>query len=192
MRSVHEAPEGEEAPASTGRRREGAALGERQYRIGEVVRLTGLSAPTIRYYEEEGLIRPAGRTSGNFRLYDDEAISRLKFIRRAKGMGLRLAEIAEILRAPSAAAERESLRHQLAHRLVDVRRQMEELAALEAGLQRLYLRVVRDDCACRHLGDCSCLPGGPDPRDLAELRRETEDVARGECGCHLAACACGC
>lgn len=152
-------------------------------RIGEVARLTGISVAAIRYYEEEGLLRPVGRTEGGYRLYEDETISRLRFIARSKALGLRLAEIAEILRAPDAAAEREAVRHGIAHRLASVHQQVDELQSLERSLERLYVQVNRESCDCRHLGDCACLPGPATSAEIAVMAEETAAVEAGRCTC---------
>ena len=63
------------------------------YRISEVAERTGFSAPTLRYYEEIGLVRRPERTTAGYRLYDDRAIDRLRFIARSKRLGLTLDEI---------------------------------------------------------------------------------------------------
>jgi hypothetical protein len=54
-----------------------------RYRIAEVADRTGFSTPTLRYYEEIGLLPPAERTAAGYRLYDDRAIDRLRFVRAA-------------------------------------------------------------------------------------------------------------
>lgn len=74
--------------------------------IGETARRSGLSAPTLRYYEQRGLIRST-RSSGNQRRYPRHILRRLAFITAAQHVGLSLDEIAELLntlptdRAPS-------------------------------------------------------------------------------------------
>lgn len=67
------------------------------FRIGEAARQTGLSPHTLRYYESLGLIRSRRNGSG-YRLYDESTLARLRFIRRAAGLGFSLEEIREILR----------------------------------------------------------------------------------------------
>lgn len=67
--------------------------------IGEVVERTGLSHRTIRYYEEMGLVTPAGRTAGGFRLYDEAGIARLLLIMPMKPLGFSIEEIGELLTA---------------------------------------------------------------------------------------------
>src|SRR6478609_2281745 len=53
----------------------------RLLRINQVAAETGLTARTIRYYEEMGLLEPAARSEGDYRLYDDSDLERLQFIR---------------------------------------------------------------------------------------------------------------
>ncbi len=66
-------------------------------RIGELARLTGTSAETIRYYEKEGLLPPPARTGANYRSYGLEHRQRLTFIRRARDLGFRLGAVRELL-----------------------------------------------------------------------------------------------
>lgn len=68
----------------------------RQYTISELASSLELSASTIRYYEEKGLISPA-RTPGNQRVYTAKDRARLKLILRGKRFGCSLEEIAEII-----------------------------------------------------------------------------------------------
>lgn len=70
---------------------------DRGMRIGQLARESGVSAKTLRYYEEIDLLRPAGRTVSGYRLYDGEVIWRLRFVRRAQTLGLSLADIRAIL-----------------------------------------------------------------------------------------------
>ncbi|MDA2916573.1 heavy metal-responsive transcriptional regulator [Nitrospinae bacterium AH_259_B05_G02_I21] len=65
--------------------------------IGEAARRADLNPKTIRFYEEIGLIAPTGRTTSGYRLFDEEGVSRLAFIRKAQALGFTLAEIREIL-----------------------------------------------------------------------------------------------
>jgi len=65
--------------------------------IGDASRESGVSAKMIRYYERVGLIPPADRTSGNYRTFDDHDLHRLRFIRRARGLGFSVDQIARLL-----------------------------------------------------------------------------------------------
>jgi len=82
------------APAPSG----GPASRPHLLRIQEVAAETGLTPRSIRYYEEIGLLRPAGRSQGAYRLYDSSDLERLGFIRELRDdAGFSLAEIALLL-----------------------------------------------------------------------------------------------
>jgi MerR family copper efflux transcriptional regulator len=67
-------------------------------RIQEVAAMLGLTTRTIRYYEELGLLEPAGRSGGDYRQYDDDDIERLRFIKGLRDdAGFSLAEIGQLL-----------------------------------------------------------------------------------------------
>jgi DNA-binding transcriptional MerR regulator len=71
---------------------------ERLLRIQEAAAETGLTPRSIRYYEELGLLSPAARSDGAYRLYDPDDIERLRFIRGLRDdAGFSLAEIGELL-----------------------------------------------------------------------------------------------
>ena len=74
----------------------GAPPVEGALEIGAVCRATGLSARTIRYYEEMGLLPGVRRRSGGRRIYGSDELERLRFIQRLKALGLALAEIKEL------------------------------------------------------------------------------------------------
>jgi DNA-binding transcriptional MerR regulator len=57
----------------------------------------GLRSDTLRYYERLGLLEPAGRSAAGYRLYDEAAAERLRFIKGIQQMGLRLGDIKELL-----------------------------------------------------------------------------------------------
>lgn len=65
--------------------------------IGKVAEQTLVTTDTIRFYEREGLIRPAQKTESGYRLYTEEAVRRIGFIKHAQQCGFSLAEIRELL-----------------------------------------------------------------------------------------------
>jgi DNA-binding transcriptional MerR regulator len=75
------------------------AEGQALLKIGEVAERVGLSLRTIRFYEEEGLVVPDGRTEGGFRLYSKRAVNRLELIKRMKPLGFSVEEMVEVLTA---------------------------------------------------------------------------------------------
>jgi DNA-binding transcriptional MerR regulator len=66
-------------------------------RIGELAQRSGVPARTIRYYESIGLLPRVTRTPSGYRSFDDDALPRLDFIKKAKDLGLTLADIRETL-----------------------------------------------------------------------------------------------
>jgi len=76
-----------------------ATLGEpgtASYRIGELAAKVGMTERTIRYYEELGLLDSVKRLDGGTRVYTDDDVRRLKFIRKLKVLGLSLQEMHEL------------------------------------------------------------------------------------------------
>lgn len=65
--------------------------------IGELSRQSGVHVETIRYYEKIGLLPRPSRTAGGHRLYADDALKRLTFVRRSRELGFTLEEIRNLL-----------------------------------------------------------------------------------------------
>jgi DNA-binding transcriptional MerR regulator len=105
--------------------------------IGEVASRTGLTQRTLRYYEELGLLRPASRMEGGFRLYSEEDLQRIQFIRNLRDvLGFTLAEIKQMLEAEDARAHlRTELRQ--AENVVERRARLLELK--EVALRQMRL-----------------------------------------------------
>jgi len=116
--------------------------------IGEVAERVGLSLRTVRYYEEQGLIRPAGRTPGGFRLYTEERVERLLVIKQMKPLGFTVQQMCDLLTArdeaghPDAARRREAevqlagFATDAAQRCHKLRRELELAEAFAATLAR--------------------------------------------------------
>ena len=117
-------------------------------RIGELAELSGISAKTIRYYEEMGLLPPAPRESNGYRSYSSTALKQLQFVQHAHAAGLTLREIAHVLlirsegRAPCVHVRELLHRHLLE---IDVR--LAELHATRDALQDLVMQAETADPA---------------------------------------------
>lgn len=67
------------------------------FTIGKLALFADVTTDTVRYYEKEGLVTPARKTDAGYRLYDEVAVRRLRFIKQARFSGFSLAEIRELL-----------------------------------------------------------------------------------------------
>ena len=127
--------------------------------IGELARQTGTTPKTIRYYERIGLLPPAQRGSNQYRYYHSDQIHQLRFIRRAQGLGLTLAEIGQLIDLA-----REIKCNELRAMLDDIfTRKIRDYELKIAALRTLQrnLQPEAHDCACRaFVPDCGCLPSG--------------------------------
>jgi DNA-binding transcriptional MerR regulator len=140
---------------------------DRQFKIGDLARITGLSIKTIRYYERRGLLEQPPRTEGGYRLYGPEEVARLRFVQRAKLLGLTLEEIRELVELAARCNEGEivpRLEEVLEAKLEETERKMAELGAFRQNL--LYYRtrasalsdgVLPTDRYCEEVSFCGCL-----------------------------------
>ena len=107
-------------------------------KIGELARISGLRAQTIRNYEQHSLIKPAARSeAGHHRLYRAEEVARLQFIRQANLAGLALREVKELLALIEGGQRGENfprVREALEEHIRDVEQKMELLSAFRDRL----------------------------------------------------------
>lgn len=101
-----------------------------------------MKVSALRYYERAGLLPYPARTKAGYREYGDDAVRRLAFIRRAKGIGLSLKEIRALLaRTPDTARARNELRDLIEHKRADIRARRSTLLALERELAAIGARL---------------------------------------------------
>ncbi|MBK5958238.1 MerR family transcriptional regulator [Rhodoplanes elegans] len=118
--------------------------------IGEAARRSGVKVPTIRYYEQIGLLAAPARTEGNRRLYTGAELHRLAFVRHARELGFDVEAIRTLLtlqdRPEQPCGEADAIAKA---RLAEVRARIAKLKALEEELTRMI-----DECACGRVADC--------------------------------------
>ncbi|MFF1676201.1 heavy metal-responsive transcriptional regulator [Streptomyces sp. NPDC058256] len=131
-------------------------------RIGELATTCGLTAKTIRFYEQTGLLPEPPRTPGGYRDYPADATIRLGFIRDAQTAGLTLAEIRSILTLrDSGQAPCSHVGDLIQQRLVDIECRMAELRTARTALRGLAERATATDpSTCSEVDICSII-GGP-------------------------------
>jgi MerR family copper efflux transcriptional regulator len=107
-------------------------------KIGDVARQAELSIDAVRFYEREGLLGRVRRSSAGQRQYDDEAVRRLGFVRRATALGFSLAEVKSLLTLRvSARMPCERVRERALTKLTDIDRRIAELQKMREALARL-------------------------------------------------------
>jgi Cu(I)-responsive transcriptional regulator len=114
--------------------------------IGQAADQSGIPPKTIRYYESIGLIRPADRTHGNYRDFDDSAVHVLQFLKRAREFGFSIGDCRELLslyqdRNRSSA----DVKAIAERRITDIDRKIRELLALRGTLGQLVEHCHGDD-----------------------------------------------
>jgi len=117
--------------------------------IGVLARAGGVPVSTVRYYERVGLLRPSGRSGGNYRLYADEDLERLRFIRAAQATGFTLADIRELLRPTSCRRVQERIER----RLADVGDRLGELRHVQRVLREALTLCLSHEAS----GRCAAL-----------------------------------
>lgn len=113
--------------------------------VGAAAQTVGVSAKAIRIWESKGLLPPAGRTAAGYRLFTDDDIEILRFIGRAKMLGLTLPEIKSILDLHrQGTAPCNQVTALLDTHIRDIDRKIAELRALRSSLSRALRGARRD------------------------------------------------
>lgn len=133
------------------------------FSIGDLSRRTGVKVPTIRYYEQMGLVAAEGRSAGNQRRYSRAGLDRLSFVKHARDLGLPVETIRALLALDTADPAEHGNVHAIASaHLDDIRDRIERLQRLEGELCRILracdgeaeadcgiLRAFGDHAQCR-------------------------------------------
>lgn len=134
------------------------------YPIGEAARTSGVKVPTIRYYEEIGLLPAPPRSDGGRRLYGEADMRRLAFIRHARELGFEIDAIRTLLALQDSPDQPCAAADAIARdRLGEVERRIASLTALKAELERMVagcahgrvdecrvIEILADHGECRH------------------------------------------
>jgi MerR family copper efflux transcriptional regulator len=143
--------------------------------IGDLARETGKTVRAIHLYEELGLLAPAGRSKGRFRLYGPDALLRIRWIGKLQDMGFSLADMRTVVleweRVESAPGAMKRMRAVYARKLQETREQRRRLEALEHELQAslAYLETCDVCDPQRLLSACNCCDLHDKEADVPEL-----------------------
>ena len=123
--------------------------------IGQAAKHSGLSAKMIRYYESIGLLKPAHRSDSGYRLYNDDDLHTLAFIKRSRDLGFSLDEVGKLQALWQDRQRASSDVKALARQHIDeLNQKIVELTSLRDTLQDLV-----DTCQGDHRPDCPILKG---------------------------------
>src|SRR5690349_17287029 len=108
------------------------------YTIGRLARRTKVNTDSIRFYERQGLLSPATKTDAGYRLYAEDAVRRLAFVKHAQQCGFSLAEIRKLLQIHSNDASARSGGYSIAEeKLAEIQKTLAALRAMSDALSSL-------------------------------------------------------
>jgi MerR family copper efflux transcriptional regulator len=145
--------------------------------IAELAERTGFTPATLRYYEEIGLLEEPERSKSGYRLYGQSDVDRVRFIGRAKRLGLTLDEIRSLVgvwAGGECATTRRQLRGLVEAKIDAVRSQLEEAATFLQQLEAVHNRLGDDIASGATAAGCECAPELP---HIATLRTEPNAAA---------------
>lgn len=108
-------------------------------KIGELVKLHGISVDTARFYEKKGLIEPSARSDAGYRIYTERDSERLGFILRAKSVGFSLEQVRELLQIEDnrSAWNCEHVKSKVDEKMAEIQAQIARLQGFYGALERL-------------------------------------------------------
>ena len=106
--------------------------------VGRTARLADVGIPTMRFYERAGLLPKPTRTAANYRLYPEEAVTRIRFIRRAQQLGFTLKEIRDLLELRvNRNKSCSDVRHLAGEKVADIEARIRSLQKMRKALLKL-------------------------------------------------------
>ena len=110
-----------------------------EYTIGQAAKAAGVNVETLKYYERRGLLPEPPRSSGNYRLYPEESVRIVRFVKRAQELGFTLNEIRELLalRDGGDSVGCVDVRSQAGRKLLDIKSKIQSLRTMQEALSRL-------------------------------------------------------
>jgi len=115
-------------------------------KIGDLSRKSGCSVQTIRYYEKERLLPAPNRTVGNFRLYDEETLKQLLFIKRCRNIDLTIDEIRHLIELRNfPQSDCDEINQLIEKHLIQVNQRLTDLHELKSHLMSLKSKCSKDN-----------------------------------------------
>jgi DNA-binding transcriptional MerR regulator len=108
-----------------------------QVTAGEAARRAQVNVQTLRYYERRGLLQTPARSRSNYRLYTDDAVSRVRFIKRAQRLGFELEEVRDLLALRTTKSANGEVRARAEARVRQIDDSVQDLLAMRESLMEL-------------------------------------------------------
>ena len=126
-----------------------------QYTIGQLARAAGVPTTTLRYYERTGLVRPTTRAENQYRLYTEQTLQVIRFIRAAQAAGFTLDDVRTLLALHSGdLALCKDVQPLIAKRLAEVSQRLKEMRRIQRLLQSFLATChAQDQDALCHVVD---------------------------------------
>lgn len=106
--------------------------------IGRLAKQVGIGIETVRFYERQGLIDEPPRTDSNYRIYPEEEVKRLQFIKRAKDLGFTLKEIKELIELQhDPDASKADFKKRTKDKIENIKMRIRDLTRVQAALEHL-------------------------------------------------------
>ena len=131
------------------------ALTKIKYTIGKVATLSAVSADTLRHYEKKGLIAPTSKTAAGYRLYNENAVPLIRFIKQAQSCGFTLSDIRQLLTLRYSANSRcKHVRNLAIEKRFEIK---QKLTALQAMVNTLDGLIENCDGGEMSIDNCTIL-----------------------------------
>ncbi len=123
----------------------------KSYTVGQLAKVANVNIQTVRFYDRQGILKPASRTEAGYRIYDKEGVKRLNFIVQAKELGFSLKEIKEFLELRVQSVQTcDRVRKKTTEKLNDIQNKIAHLKKLEKTFKKLIgdceNRLISEQC----------------------------------------------
>ena len=108
----------------------------KEFTISQLAKAAEIPTTTVRYYERIGLVEPEDRSHGNYRLYGDESLRKVKFIKAAQSIGFTLDDVKALLATPDSTADScREVQSLIEERLAEVDQRLKDLRHVQRVLK---------------------------------------------------------
>lgn len=114
-----------------------------EFKIGKLAEVTGINVDTLRYYEKRGLVQPVERRRSGYRIYNDESIKEVEFVKRAQALGFSLPEIRKIIEIDKHTGSIDDVLEFLRNKSRELKKRLSDTARITRALN-----IIEAKCSC--------------------------------------------